>query len=211
MSKGAIRLANLMKESVAEIDKILDFYVRFPEVENPEKITKDHNIILKKMQKIYDILQDFSKVRWDQKNVPENDRIGHPDSSKLDVVGDQIFIETCRLSKKYINNNMVSDALKNLFMKALIDGKEIPKMTNKVIEVIHVYPYDFPLDAIRDNDNYSYKSLINTICFYTKGSDRGDKCWLVLGTEIAPDDSAGTRIRVYPKPKESALNWGAGA
>lgn len=202
MSKGAIRLANVMKESVAEIDKILDFYVRFPEVENPEKITSDHYKINKKLQKIYAILQDFSKVRWDQKNIPENDRIGHPDSSKLDVVGDQILIETCRISKKNYTEKLSSDDIKNVFLKAIIDGKEIPKMTHKVIEVIHVYPHDYPPEAIRDNDNYNYKSLINTICFYTGGSDRGDKCWLVFGTEIAPDDSAGTRIRVYPKPKD---------
>ena len=32
-----------------------------------------------------------------------------------------------------------------------------------------------------------------------KGSDRGDKCWLSLGTEISDERFSGTRIRVHPK------------
>lgn len=206
MSNGEVRLAKSMKESVAEIDKILDNFLRFPDVENTQKITNDHYRISKYLHKTYAILQDYSKVVWDKRNVPELERIGHPDSTRINVVGDMILIETCRIQKKNIYAKMVDDDIRNAFMKAIIDGNEIPKLTQKVIEVIHVYPHDFPLGAIRDNDNYNYKSLINTICLYTKGSDRGDKCWLVLGTEIAPDDTAGTRIRVYPKPKESGSN-----
>lgn len=198
MSKRAIKLAENMKESVAEIEKILDDFLRFPDTEDTKKITNDHHRINLFLQKIYNNLQDFSTVLWNRYNVPELDRIGVSDGTNFAVVGDEIYIETCRIPKKNFAENMASDALENAFKKAIIDGKIIPKMPKKHIEIMHVYPSDFPAKAIRDNDNYNYKSIINTICFYTKGSDRGDKCWLSLGTEISEDGFSGTRIRISP-------------
>lgn len=199
MSKGAIRLAMVMKESVVAINNILDDFLRYPESDDIQKISKDHYRINLYLHKIYNNLLSYTKVLSDNNNIPMLERIDCTEDTRIDVIGEELFIEMCRIPKKNKADNLVVDALKNGFNKALIDGKKIPEMPRKIIEIIHVYPSDFPVETIRDNDNYYYKSIINTICYYTKGSDRGDFCWLVFGTEIAEDYFAGTRIRVYPK------------
>ncbi|WP_446787648.1 hypothetical protein [Macellibacteroides fermentans] len=140
MSKRAMKLAENMKESVAEIEKILDDFLHFPDAGDTKKITNDHYRINLFLQKIYNNLQDFSTVLWNKHGVPELDRIGVSEGTNFAVVGDEIHIKTCRIPKKNFAENMVSDALENAFKKAIIDGKIIPKMPEKHIEIMHVYP-----------------------------------------------------------------------
>jgi hypothetical protein len=202
MDKAHLRLVQEMKKSVAEIEKILDKINENPMCFIPAVSNKNNRLIEQKLFEMYDKLTEHNTIDSNNNNLKYADRIAPSGHINIDISGEKISIKMGRIPGKGHNPKMVIDDLSQTFLQQKKEGVTIPKMPKKVIEIIHVYPVDCVAETIRDNDNYNYKAIIDTLCLFTLGSDRGDNCWMIFKTKIAKDFSAGTEIKIYPQAEK---------
>lgn len=199
MSNAIPRLIKEMKESVTVIDKLLDQMLRVAAYSSDAAINKNNRFIQDKILEIYDKLVELKEVEAITHKRIYEDKITQSNQIKIDISGDQILIKMGRLPGKRDNPKMIVNELNEAFLWSIKEGNEMPRVPKIVIQVTHVYPTDFPAKSIKDNDNYNYKAIINTICRFTTGSDKGDNCWLSFRTKVAADYTLGTEIKVYPQ------------
>lgn len=205
MSKAFTRLALEMQKNVDEIRGILDKILVHPDSILADKNNNNNLKIEKKLYEIYDNLVEYKDVFSKNNNLSFSDKIAPSGHIKIDVAGEEIHIKMGRLPRKSQGKNMVVDDLNQTLFSLLKEGKTLPKLPKKIIEITHIYPADCVAETIKDNDNYNYKAIINTLCHFTSGTDRGDNCWLIFKTKIAEDYSVGTEIRVYPQEEKTVV------
>lgn len=97
---------------------------------------------------------------------------------------------------------MVTEPLR-IALKDFAKKSSIPKYDSVVIVVVNYILEGACENGIRDNDNYDYKQVINTIAYMTLPDDNYHCATMMNGTKIGNRDCT----EIYVVPRQNFGNW----
>lgn len=94
------------------------------------------------------------------------------------------------------NKNIITEPLNRYLRQYRKDIRELPHYDSVVMVVINHVNAKHSNSVIRDNDNYEYKQLINTLSFWFLSDDNYKNCVMMNGTKLSKKDM--TEVFIVP-------------
>ena len=118
--------------------------------------------------------------------------------------GDIIRITLPCLLPRYKDNhkNIITEPLSH-FLREYQKGAKLPQYKSVVMVVINHVSGTTTQDKIRDNDNYEYKQLVNTLAFWFLPDDDYQSCKMFNASIISETDYT----EVFLVPQEKFADW----
>lgn len=101
------------------------------------------------------------------------------------------------------NKNIITEPLNRYLRQYRKDIQELPRFDSVVMVVINHVNAKRADFVIRDNDNYEYKQLVNTLAFWFLSDDNFKNCTMMNGTKLADKDMT----EVFIVPKDEFGSW----
>lgn len=83
------------------------------------------------------------------------------------------------------------------------NGGAFPKYTSVILVCVNHISRKMSQGQIRDNDNYDYKCIVNTLTYWLLSDDNYNCCSMLNGTKLSGDD----KTEIFVVPKEKFAGW----
>ena len=152
----------------------------------------------------------LANISFKRKNMPlEYDKL----VSKIADEAQKISIEIDNnITKITIPNTLphYKDSFKSVLieplnykLKGMAKSNLLPNYSQVVFVIINEVSQNTNKKIIRDNDNYDYKQVINTVAYWTLSDDGFNCCSMYNGTKIGEQDLT----HIYIVPKSFFSDW----